>query len=126
MQLLVEIVSGAFILLGSFFIVAGAIGLVRLPDVFSRIHGASLIDTAGAGFLLVGLMLQAGFTLITLKLLFILAIFFFTLPVAAHALAQVALHEGFRPLLAEDRTGQFADRMEPGAERGRPAEEDRP
>jgi multicomponent Na+:H+ antiporter subunit G len=51
------------------------------------------------------MMLQAGWSLVTIKLLFVLAIFFFTLPVAAHALARAALHEGIKPELAEDRTG---------------------
>jgi multicomponent Na+:H+ antiporter subunit G len=104
-EMLIDVASAVLILLGSFFIVVGAVGLLRLPDLFSRVHGASVIDTAGAGFLIAGLMLQAGASLVTLKLVFILAVFFFTLPVAAHALAQAALHERIRPALSEDRTG---------------------
>jgi multicomponent Na+:H+ antiporter subunit G len=103
METVIEFAGGVFLALGSFFVVAGAIALLRLPDLYSRIHGASVIDTAGAGFLILGMMLESGWSLTTLKLLFILAIFFFTLPVAAHALAQAALHEGVRPKLAEDR-----------------------
>jgi multicomponent Na+:H+ antiporter subunit G len=99
----VDIASGILIALGSFFIVAGAIGLLRLPDVYTRVHGASVIDTVGAGFLIAGMMLQAGLGLVTLKLMFILAIFLFTLPVAAHALARAALHQEVKPLLFEDR-----------------------
>jgi multicomponent Na+:H+ antiporter subunit G len=101
--LVIDILSAILIAIGSFFIVTGAIALLRFPDVYSRIHGASVIDTAGAGFLILGLILQAGFTLVTFKLLFILAIFFFTLPVAGHALGQVALHEKIKPILTEDR-----------------------
>lgn len=101
--LVLDVVSGALIAAGCFFVLAGAIGLVRLPDVYTRVHGASLIDTAGASLLILGLMLQSGWSLVTLKLLFILAIFFFTLPVAAHALARAALFEGVKPKLAEDR-----------------------
>ena len=103
MALALDVASGVMIAAGCFFVLAGAIGLVRLPDVYARVHGASLIDTAGAGFILVGLMLQAGLSLETLKLLFILAIFFFTLPVAGHALARAALYQGVKPQLAEDR-----------------------
>jgi multicomponent Na+:H+ antiporter subunit G len=99
----VDIASGILIALGSFFVVAGAIGLLRLPDVYTRVHGASVIDTVGAGFLIAGMMLQAGLGLVTLKLMFILAIFLFTLPVAAHALARAALHQEVKPLLFEDR-----------------------
>lgn len=103
MAMALDVLSGLMIAAGCFFVLAGAIGLVRLPDVYARVHGASLIDTAGAGFILVGLMLQAGLSLETLKLLFILAIFFFTLPVAGHALARAALYQGVKPQLSEDR-----------------------
>lgn len=102
-ELAVDIASGALIAAGSFFILVGAIGLVRMPDVYTRAHATSVIDTVGAGFLILGLMLQAGLTLVTLKLLFILAISFFTLPVVSHALARAALHENVAPKLAEDR-----------------------
>ncbi len=103
MALLIDVASGVLIAAGCFFILVGAFGLVRMPDVYTRAHGTSIIDTVGAGFLLMGLMLQAGWSLVTLKLLFVLAISFFTLPVVAHALAQAALHENITPKLAEDR-----------------------
>lgn len=114
MQALLDLASWALILAGSFFTVVGALGLVRLPDVYTRMHAASVTDTIGAGLLLTGLMLQAGFTLVTLKLLFILILFFFMGPVATHALAQAALHAGVVPQLAEDRTGRLEDNNSAG------------
>ena len=102
--------SWALILAGSFFTVVGAIGLVRMPDVYTRMHAASVTDTLGAGLLLAGLMVQAGLGLVTLKLLFILILFFFMGPVATHALAQAALHAGVRPQLSEDRTERLEGR----------------
>lgn len=104
---LANLVSWALILAGSFFTVVGAIGLVRMPDVYTRMHAASVTDTLGAGLLLAGLMVQGGLGLVTLKLLFILELFFFISPVATHALAQAALHAGISPQLAEDRTGRL-------------------
>jgi multicomponent Na+:H+ antiporter subunit G len=101
---LLDVVSWALILAGSFFTVAGGIGLVRMPDVYTRMHAASVIDTLGAGLLLVGLMLQAGLGIVTLKLAFILVLLFFMAPVATHALAQAALHTRVKPDLSEDRT----------------------
>jgi len=101
--LLVDLLSWACILGGGFFTIAGAIGLVRMPELFTRMHAASVIDTLGAGLLAAGMMLQAGFSLVTLKLLFILALFFFIGPVVTHALAQAALHAGIVPKLEEDR-----------------------
>ena len=106
MTLAVDIASWALILLGSFFTIVGAFGLVRMPEIFTRMHAASVIDTLGVGFLILGLGLQAGFSLVALKLFFLLALFFFTGPVVTHALAQACLHENLRPMLAEDRRGR--------------------
>ncbi len=117
--MIIDIVSGILIAAGSFFVLVGAISLVRMPDIYARIHGASIIDTVGAGFLILGMILQAGWSMVALKLLFILAIFFFTLPVAAHALAQAALHEGVKPMLAEDRR-KFRTGNQGDAETSRP------
>jgi multicomponent Na+:H+ antiporter subunit G len=105
MMLFVEVASWALILLGSFFTVVGAFGLVRMPEVFTRMHAASVTDTLGVGFLILGMGLQAGLSLVTLKLFFLMALFVFTGPVVTHALAQACLHEGIKPLLAEDRRG---------------------
>jgi multicomponent Na+:H+ antiporter subunit G len=111
--LLVDIASGTLILLGSFFVVVGGIGLMRMPEVFTRMHAASVIDSVGAGLLILGMMLQVGFGLVMFKLIVLLALFFFTVPVVTHALAQACLHEGIKPLLTEDR------RANPKASEGR-------
>jgi multicomponent Na+:H+ antiporter subunit G len=105
-MLVVEIASWALILSGSLFTVVGTVGLVRLPDVFTRMHAASVTDTLGVGLLILGMGLQAGLSLVTLKLFFLLALFFFTGPVVTHALAQACLHENIRPLLTDDRRGR--------------------
>ena len=101
--LLVDLLSWGCILAGSAFVIVGAVGLVRMPDLFTRMHAASVTDTLGAGLLITGLMMQAGLTLVTLKLVFLLALFFFAGPVATHALAQAALNQGVAPSLHEDR-----------------------
>jgi multicomponent Na+:H+ antiporter subunit G len=104
--IVVESASWLLIVAGSFFTVVGAFGLVRMPEVFTRMHAASVTDTLGAGLLIFGMMLQAGLGLVTLKLVFILALFFFFAPVVTHALAQAVLHENIQPRLAEDRRGR--------------------
>lgn len=86
---------------GAFFVVVAGVGLIRMPDVFTRMHAAGIADTAGAGLILVGLALVSGLTLVSAKLLIILAIILFTSPVSTHALAQAALHAGVEPLLAK-------------------------
>lgn len=93
-------ISGILILAGAFFYVVGGIGLVRMPDVFTRMHGASVLDTVGGSLMLIGMMIAGGFTLVTVKLIIILAVIIFTSPVATHALAQAALQAGVEPQLA--------------------------
>jgi len=95
--------SWLFIAAGSFFYIIGAIGLIRMPDVFTRMHATSVSDTLGAGLLIVGMMIQAGWGLVSAKLLVILAILVFTGPVATHALARAAQWAGLAPQLAESR-----------------------
>ncbi|MDX2288297.1 MAG: monovalent cation/H(+) antiporter subunit G [Hyphomicrobiaceae bacterium] len=113
--------SWILICTGSFVILTGAIGMLRMPDVFTRMHAASLIDSLGAALLILGLMLQAPGVLVALKLAFVLALLFFLGPVVTHALAQAALGQ-LDPMLDEDRRA----REPPSALPGRPADEGRP
>lgn len=87
---------------GGFFCVVGAIGMLRMPDFYTRMHAASVIETLGAGLILLGLMLQAGPTLVTVKLLMVGLLIFFVSPTATHALARAALVRGLKPLLADE------------------------
>ncbi len=96
--------SWVLIVLGSGFCVIGALGLLRMPDFFTRMHAASLIDTLGAWLLLFGMMLQAGFSLITVKLIFLALLLFFTSPTATHALARAARARGLEPMAKENLT----------------------
>jgi multicomponent Na+:H+ antiporter subunit G len=114
--IILEIASWVLILLGSFFVVVGMLGLVRMPDVFTRMHAASVTDTLGVGLLIAGMILQAGLSLVSLKLGFLLALFFFMGPVVTHALAQACLHENVEPLLTEDRRNRS---RRPDADDGR-------
>nr|WP_255771353.1 monovalent cation/H(+) antiporter subunit G [Microbulbifer guangxiensis] len=78
--------------LGGFFMVSGAIGLLRFPDFYSRMHAASMTDTLGSYLVVGGLMLTAGWGLPLFKLALILVFIFFTSPTAGHALAKSAQH----------------------------------
>jgi multicomponent Na+:H+ antiporter subunit G len=85
-------------LVGGAFLVIGALGVVRLPDFWARLHAAGIIDTAGAAFVLLGMMLQAGFTQVTIKLILIGLFIFFTSPTATHAVADAAYTAGVKPV----------------------------
>lgn len=100
MEAFVDILSWALLAAGGVFCMIGALGLLRMPDFYTRMHAASVIDTLGAGLLLSGMMLQAGPTLISVKLLFIAVFLFFTSPTATHALARAARLRGVEPKLA--------------------------
>ena len=56
MELVFNILSLIFIFIGSIAILIGSFGLIRLPDIFSRIHAVGMIDTAGVGFLVLGMI----------------------------------------------------------------------
>ena len=102
MTLLVEIVSGLLILLGVIALITGSLGLVKLPDLFSRTHAVGMMDTAGVGFIILGLIVYEGFTLVSVKLALVGIFLFFTSPIATHAVAQVALRSGVKPQLDDD------------------------
>ena len=73
-----------------------------MPDVYTRSHAAGITDTMGAILVLVGLMFQAGLTLITVKLIMILVFLLFTSPAASYALNHTAWSKGLRPKLDSD------------------------
>ena len=95
--MIVDILSWISIGIGAAFVMVGGLGLIRMPDLFTRLHTASVADSAGAGFILLGLMLQAGLSLTSFKLVLIFVFLVFTAPTAAHALAHAALLDGIRP-----------------------------
>ena len=94
-----DVLSWVLILIGGFSVIAGAIGVLRFPDVYTRMHAASITDTLGAGTIIAGLILQAGLTLVSAKLFLILIFIFFTSPTSSFALAHAALSSGIKPLL---------------------------
>jgi multicomponent Na+:H+ antiporter subunit G len=102
MSAALELASWALILAGGGFCLVGAFGLLRMPDFYTRVHAASVTDNVGSFAILLGLALQAGLTLVTVKLVFIALLIFFTSPAATHALVKAALERGVQPLGGEE------------------------
>lgn len=100
MNAVIDILSWVLLVLGGVFCCIGALGLLRMPDFYTRMHAASVIDTLGAGLILLGLCLQGGWTLVTVKLLMVGLLIFFASPTATHALARAAMVRGLKPELA--------------------------
>ena len=101
-----DLLSWICLLAGSFFCIVGGIGLVRLPDFYSRMHGSGITDTLGAGLVLVGLMIQGGLTLVTVKLIMILVVLLLASPTATHAIAKAAFTAGVEPQLGQEEDAQ--------------------
>ncbi|MBE7637405.1 sodium:proton antiporter [Sneathiella sp. P13V-1] len=97
MDLILDILTWAAILGGCFFVFITGLGLLRFPDLYSRIHAGGMADTLASFLILGGLALQSGFTLVTVKLFFIVAFLFFTSPTATYALAQATFVAGLKP-----------------------------
>jgi len=97
MTLLLDIASWALLSLGGAFVFVGGLGALRMPDLYTRIHAASLTDTMGAALIIAGVMLQAGASLAAIKLAAILLFLLLTSPTSSNALASAALLAGLRP-----------------------------
>jgi multicomponent Na+:H+ antiporter subunit G len=102
MSAALEIASWVLLVAGGAACLVGAFGMLRMPDFYTRVHAASLTETVGAGLVLLGLMLQAGWSLVAAKLAIVGLLLFFTSPVASHALAHAAHGRGLRPLVHEE------------------------
>jgi multicomponent Na+:H+ antiporter subunit G len=85
------------VVIGLFFLVVGSIGMLRLPDVFSRSHALSLTDSLGAFFVLGGLAVHEGLSTNLLKIVLVLILIFLLNPVVAHATIRAAYRAGLRP-----------------------------
>jgi multicomponent Na+:H+ antiporter subunit G len=94
-----DVVSWICLVAGVAFAMIGAIGLLRFPDLFTRMHAAGVVDTIAVGLVLLGLALQAPSWLVAAKLVLIFVFILFTSPTATHALARAALNGGVTPLL---------------------------
>lgn len=79
-----------FLLSGTFFFIVGVIGLLRMPDVFTRMHATTKCDTMGAGLIFLGLILWKGFTMVSLVVFLVLVFLWITNPTAAHYIAKGA------------------------------------
>lgn len=123
---IVDILSWVAIVGGSAFLVIGAVGLIRFPEFWSRLHAISVLDSAGVLLLLLGMGLQGGLSLVTVKLVILGLFLLITGPTATHAVANAAFVSGLRPpIRAEDRAAVAATAAavirEPPASDGGPA-----
>ena len=108
-ELGLDIASAALMLTGAVFLMAGALGMLRLPDFYTRMHAAGVTDTLGAELIIIGLMLQSGWSLVTVKLALLGLFVLLTSPTATHATANAAYKSGLKPLLQRFRPRSSGD-----------------
>jgi len=97
-----SIVALIFMFSGFFFIVVTALGVIRFPDFYTRLHAAGKGDTLGIGLFIMGLALYNGFNLLSLKLLVIVLFVFLANPIGCHALSRAAFKSGLEPWTREE------------------------
>ena len=98
MMLILDLLTWVFLIAGAAFSIIGGIGVVRMPEFYSRLHGGGITDTLGAALILIGLMFQTGLTLATIKLMIILFFMLIVSPSSCHALAKSAIIQGLDPV----------------------------
>ncbi|WP_298913591.1 monovalent cation/H(+) antiporter subunit G [uncultured Algimonas sp.] len=104
-----DVFTVAFLLGGLFFVLAGSIGVLRLPDFYTRLHAAGVTDTLGAELILFALILQADNWQVVAKLLMVAFFLFVTSPTATHAVAHAAWRAGEKPRLGRWKAPALED-----------------
>ena len=104
--MIVDIIAGLLLAGGLFFHGVAALGVVRMPDFYTRLHAVSKAETAGVVFTVAGLIVVAGISLTGLKLLFVAVFLFAANPTSTHAIARAALRTGQKPWRRAPDEGQ--------------------
>lgn len=107
---IVSILSDVCLLLGGILTLTGAVGLLRLPNFYTRLHAASVTESLAAPLLIIGIMLDTGFTLDSIKLILVIIIMVAANPTITHALCRAAAHGGYTPEMDKKSNDQELDK----------------
>jgi multicomponent Na+:H+ antiporter subunit G len=97
----IDFLSAGLIVAGAFFFLAGTAGLLRFPDVYTRIHALTKADNVGLGLTIAGLLLRAGAWSVAGKLLLIWLLALLASATSGHLIARAAHRAGIRPWTAD-------------------------
>jgi len=97
MTAFVEILTGVMLVVGAAFALVASVGLIRLKDVYMRMHAASKAGTLGSGVMLLALAVHATDLAVVTRALAGVVFFLLTAPISAHLLAKAAYAAGYRP-----------------------------
>jgi multicomponent Na+:H+ antiporter subunit G len=115
-----EIVSLILITAGAFFLLVGSVGIVRLPDFYSRTHATGKSDTLGLMLAMLGLAVHEGLEINSAKLLVVIVFVALTSPVGTHALTRAAYQSGLRPWFVGEPVPEDPTEEASGAGEGSP------
>ena len=104
MEIVIDVLCWLCLLGGAGFLLISASGVIRFPDFYTRLHAVSIGDTIGTGLILAGLVLQGGFSMVTVKLMLMFYFMVFTGPTATHALAEAALQAKLKPMVDDQES----------------------
>jgi multicomponent Na+:H+ antiporter subunit G len=113
--MIVDFVSALFIVVGTLFYIAGTVGLLRLPDVYTRLHALTKADNLGLGLIVIGLLPQAPGLLYGAKMLLLWVLVLVSGATGAHLIAKRAVRGD-----GEDMFDHDAERLPDGDDRDRP------
>ena len=102
MDMLITVLSGALLLIGSFVCISGGVGLIRFPDFYTRMHAVGVTDTLGTAAILIGLMLISNDLLVFAKLVMVLLLNLLVGPTTSHVLAKAAYRNGLLPTISQN------------------------
>jgi multicomponent Na+:H+ antiporter subunit G len=105
METILDLLSWVLMAGGLFFMIVGTVGILRMPDILTRLHPAGMTDTMGAGFLLLGMALQTSDWMVLVRLMFVYGFLIFTAPIASHALARAALAGSREARAGDEKAG---------------------
>ena len=92
---LLTVLAGLSLLVGAAFALVGALGVIRFPDVYTRMHAASKAGTLGSGFCLIAVALAGSSVDVTTRAIAAVLFFVLTAPISAHLLARAGLIAGY-------------------------------
>ena len=103
---LVSWLSDICLLLGGILVLTGAVGLLRLPNFYTRLHAASVTESLAATLLIIGIMLDTGWSIDAAKLMLVILIMIIANPTITHALCRAAAHGGHTPKMETKNSKQ--------------------
>ena len=94
---IVDVISWGLIISGAFFMISGSLGILRMPDFFTRLHPAGITDSFGAPLILLGVAVHFGVSLVSGKIILLIILLLVANPTATHVLSQSALVTKLKP-----------------------------